>query len=243
MGTRRKLISTALTSGLKIMAIGSGLLPLLSATAKAELFGKVPEELPPGQSIYRLQGSVWVDDQLATIDTIVRVSSTIRTGDDGEIIFVIGNDAHILRASSELTLSANSAFETGLKLLSGKILSVFGSRVKDETVTINTSTATIGIRGTGVYLESHPDYSYFCTCYGTTTLATIAGDEQETFTSSHHDQPKYVYRQAQKNQSKIIDAPLINHTDQELALIETLVGRTPPFGNFLESYQRPRRKY
>jgi len=199
--------------------------------------------MPPGQSIYRLQGTVWVDEQLATMKTIVRASSTIRTADKSEIIFVIGNDAHILRANSELTLSANTNVQTGLKLITGKILTVFGSRAKDESVVINSSTATIGIRGTGIYLESYPEYSYFCTCYGTTHVKTLDESEQETVTTTHHDQPKYVYLHAKNNNSKIISAPLINHSDQELALVEALVGRTPPFGNFLESYQRPRRKY
>ena len=60
--------------------------------------------------------------------------------------------------------------------------------------------------------------------------------------STHHDAPRYVYAQ-EKNGQRIVPAPLINHTDQELALIEALVGREPPFGNFLDAYQAPRRRY
>ena len=36
-------------------------------------------------------------------------------------------------------------------------------------------------------------------------------------------------------------APFINHTDVELALIEALVGRTPPFSLFDEDYGGARR--
>ena len=38
-------------------------------------------------------------------------------------------------------------------------------------------------------------------------------------------------------------APFINHTDQELMLIETLVGRTPPFVFPKSDYTGPRRNY
>ena len=42
---------------------------------------------------------------------------------------------------------------------------------------------------------------------------------------------------------KIRNAPFINHTDQELMLIETLVGRTPPFVFPKSDYSGPRRNY
>jgi hypothetical protein len=38
-----------------------------------------------------------------------------------------------------------------------------------------------------------------------------------------------------------VPAPFKNHDDLELMLIETLVGRTPPFSLFDESYDNPRR--
>ena len=41
----------------------------------------------------------------------------------------------------------------------------------------------------------------------------------------------------------IRNAPFINHTDQELTLIEALVGRTPPFLFPNDVYNAPRRDY
>jgi hypothetical protein len=41
----------------------------------------------------------------------------------------------------------------------------------------------------------------------------------------------------------IRDAPFINHTDQELSLIETLVGRKTPFVFSGSTYTGPRRTY
>lgn len=47
-----------------------------------------------------------------------------------------------------------------------------------------------------------------------------------------------------KRQGKlIIPAPMINHTDMELALFEELVGCEPPFGLEGDLYKGPRRGY
>ena len=48
-------------------------------------------------------------------------------------------------------------------------------------------------------------------------------ESKETVAATHHDRPLYILgnEQAGKN---IRNAPFINHTDQELQLIETLVG-------------------
>ena len=50
-----------------------------------------------------------------------------------------------------------------------------------SSAALHTTTATIGVRGTGVYLESDPEQTYFCTCYGITDIAAN-NDEQSTKT-------------------------------------------------------------
>ena len=50
---------------------------------------------------------------------------------------------------------------------------------------------------------------------------------KETVKTNHHDEPRYIY--SKKN---IIEkAPVINHTDLELIMLEKLVLRKPPFLN------------
>ncbi len=44
----------------------------------------------------------------------------------------------------------------------------------------------------------------------------------------HHDAPRYILADAPTGE-KIKSAPVINHTDEELELIESLVGRSVPF--------------
>jgi hypothetical protein len=127
----------------------------------------------------------------------------------------------------------------GFRMLTGKLLSVSRNR----SMQVTTATATIGIRGTGFYVEADPQQTYFCTCYGATDIA--ANDDKEsrdTVVSKQHDKPLYILAGAKPGQS-IRSAPFINHTDQELMLIESLVGRTPPFVFPRNSYNAPRRDY
>jgi hypothetical protein len=53
---------------------------------------------------------------------------------------------------------------------------------------------------------------------------------------------RYILAKAAEGKS-IRAAPFINHTDQELMLIETLVGRQPPFVFPSEDYGGPRKDY
>ncbi len=217
--TRRHLLRRLLRLGL----VGGGFLLLPSSGLRA--MGSAPR-LPPGRSIYKLSGDVRVDGQPASLDTRIGAGSHIRTGDASRIIFVVGADAFLLRANSELQLEGEGLLVRGLRMLSGRLLSVFGKSQSSRQ--LSTSTATIGIRGTGVYLESEPDRSYVCTCYGHTRIIARSDTAQtRDVRTRYHDSPFFVL--ARGNGELIQPAPVINHTDAELELIEKLVGRVPPF--------------
>ncbi|MDP7575475.1 MAG: hypothetical protein QGH99_00805 [Pseudomonadales bacterium] len=63
--------------------------------------------------------------------------------------------------------------------------------------------------------------------YGTTDLAAADNPNiKETVISEHHDAPQYILAD-QSLSNRIQPAPFKNHDDQELLLIETLVGRAP----------------
>jgi hypothetical protein len=205
--------------------------------ACAQPLGKVPGPLPNGRSFYEVAGAVTVNGKAATLATQVGANDTVETGKGAHAIFVVGTDAFILRDNSRLQLQGSGFFTNQLRLLTGALLSVFGK----GTRSVHGPTSTIGIRGTGLYLEAQPDLTYVCTCYGTTDIA--ASDDPniaETIVSLHHDAPRYVLARPDKGR-RIVPAPFKNHTDLELMLIESLVGRTPPFSLFDESYGSPRR--
>ena len=62
----------------------------------------------------------------------------------------------------------------------------------------------------------------------------VGGDDpkiSESIVSVHHDAPRYVLAKLHKRR-RIVAAPFKNPTDAELTLIESLVGRNPPFSLF-----------
>jgi hypothetical protein len=105
------------------------------------------------------------------------------------------------------------------------VLAVF---VPGETKQVRTNSASIGIRGTAVYVENEANRTYVCTCYGTARLRPVDDPKAaETVRTKHHDQPRYIYP---KGAPRMIEnAPVINHTDAELVMLEALVGRKVPF--------------
>lgn len=222
------------TSGVAVS--GSLLAPLVHA------FGKVPHQLPPGQSIYDMRGKVLVDGRVANASTPIKANSLVQTTSNSYVVFAVGQDAHLLRENSRLQLSGEDLFAEAMRLFTGKVLSVFGQRSQGKKLAIHTTTATIGIRGTGVYSESYHDSSYVCTCYGHTEIASAANpDETENIISQHHDAPRYIVNNPEGGKL-ILPAPMKNHSDEELMLVETLVGRTPPF-SAAQGYSTPRRGY
>ena len=79
-------------------------------------------------------------------------------------------------------------------------------------------------------------------CATNVVAATNDPQSKETVAAPHHDKPLYILADEQPGRN-VRRAPFINHTDQELMLIETLVGRTPPFVFPKDDYTGPRREY
>lgn len=230
-----------------IRALSTGLMLVGADRAGAQgVFGSRPAKLPEGRSIYSVAGDVRVNDQPATRSTAIKPGDTVKTGPGAQLVFAVGSHAMIVRGDSNLLVQAAPSQDGiagsmvgALKLLTGKLLSVS----RNSPMTLQTSTATVGIRGTGFYVEADPEQTYFCTCYGMTDIQASADPtSKETVTAAHHDRPLYIVKDGGAGRN-IRSAPFVNHTDQELALIETIVGRTPPFVFGKDSYSGPRKSY
>lgn len=226
---------------LRLLSFGAFSSAGISGGVLAQALGSVPGSMPGGKSIYRLNGRVNVNGAGATLDTVIQGNETIETGPGSQAIFVLGSDAFLVRENSRLQLHAEKlGLLSVARLVSGALLSVFG---RGGGRRITTLTSTVGIRGTGVYAEADPEKTYLCVCYGVSQLDAVnAPGETMTVESNHHDAPKYILREPMKGQS-IVPAPFLNHTDQELELIESLVGRVPPFFSPGDSYGPLRRRY
>jgi hypothetical protein len=181
------------------------------------------------QGMRNTRGEVRINGKPAEPGSMVRPGDAIETGRRGYATFVVGEDAFLVRANSRAELIGSGVLVSAMQLVTGKLLSVFGSGRDRRLVT---ATASIGIRGTGAYLEAEPARTYFCLCYGTADVAATMGGARESVNTSHHESPRYIY--GDKRDRAIVPASVANHTDSELILLESLVGRTPP-ESFMES--------
>jgi len=226
----------------KILTI-AGMSGVPLAAVKAAFWGSTPDKLPDDKSIFSLEGDVRVNGQHANLDTRIRGGDVVRTAEQSEVVFAVGSDSFILRANSEMQIEGGGFFIDTLRMLTGSVLSVFGRRKPNQQLTMSSSTATIGIRGTGVYMESEPGLTYMCTCYGQVGLYSKEDlNDSELITATHHNAPKYISDRKIRD-SFIRPAPFKNHTDAELKLLEAIVGREVPFGIESELYKGERRDY
>ncbi len=227
---RREALGTLLAAGALALA------PV--ENVQAFLFGGKPKKLADDRSIHSLDGAVFVNGRPAGIETRIRAGDRVATGTDGKIVFAVGGDSFLLRGGGELEIGGSGFLVRSLRVLSGALLSVFARRDALQPVGMRASTATLGIRGTGVYVEVEPQLTYVCTCYGLVSLAAAADPaDAETIETRNHDMPRYIDA-SPTNGSRIRPAPVINHSNDELELLEAIVGRKVPPGFGEKSYER-----
>ena len=221
---------------LKIMSWGAlGLLPY--SLVNAGWFWSSPEKIAEDKSIYSLDGVALVNGKPATLNTRIRAGDRVQTRADSELIFVVGADSFIMRSNSDMQIEGSNFFIDSLRILSGQLLSVFAKRKAGQVLKMLAPTATIGIRGTGIYMEVEPDLTYLCTCYGQVEVtARDDPSDKELITTKNHDAPRYISSKPSKGTS-IRSAPVINHSNSELKLLEAIVGRKVPRGFGKNSYK------
>lgn len=188
-------------------------------------------DLPPG--LHRLEGTATVNGRAAKVGSQVSLGDRIATGPASQAVVVLRGDAFMMRSQTIIEVKGSEGVLTDLLVASGKVLSVFSKK----QVSIKAAVATIGIRGTGAYLEVEPASVYFCLCYGE---ALVEGPKMASrlVKTTHHEQPLVL-----RDDAGILRAepgPFRNHSDAELILLESLVGREPPF---MKDGQYPAKKY
>lgn len=198
-----------------------GLIGLGLMAAAQKLLAQGNKPVPPG--IYSFKGDVRVNGQPAVAGAPVPPGATVTTGRGAQVVFVIGQDAFLQREESVVNFGTDAAKDF-FRVVSGKLLSVFGKGAK----TLRTPTATIGVRGTGCYIEATEKAVYFCLCYGEADLIPVADPSKaERIVTRHHDHPVLIH--SDSAMPTMAPATVVNHTDDELTLLENLTGRWPPF--------------
>lgn len=181
-------------------------------------------------TIRELTGEVIVNGKAIGSGAGIGAWDTVYTKAGSSIWFTIGGDGFFLRGGSELRLEAGRARDalvTGLRLLSGALGATFARGAARNVIA---RTVTIGIRGTGIYLETTPEESYACTCFGATELkSNTDGSMMESVsvvTGSHF--ARRIFRDP-KMGMRVVEAPFERHTSEEIARLEALNGRGNPF--------------
>ena len=210
---------------LKRALLGGAIVPLLRDALAART---------PSSGVIMSRGEVLINGSAAKTGSLVTPGDSVVTATGGAAVFVVGKDAFLLRENSELRTAGSGMLIASLRLVTGKLLSVFGRGRRS----IATPTATIGIRGTGIYLEAEAERTYACACYGVVDLqASNMPAARETVKTTHHEAPRYIYAHGEMPIKMIEAAPVKNHGDAELIMLEALVGREPPFVGSGKQYQ------
>jgi hypothetical protein len=201
----------------------------MSAGVAGGLTGLIREALAaeagsPKQGFITVKGEVAVNGVPAAVGAPVKRGDSITTGAGAYAVYVLGNDAFMQRANSQASFG-DSSVATFLRVVTGGLLSVFGKGRRQ----LATTTATIGIRGTGCYIETEAAKSYFCLCFGAVDLQPENG-KPVSYSTTHHEKPLWIQNGA------TMPATVINHTDAEVIMLEALAGRGSPFPAFGSKY-------
>jgi hypothetical protein len=197
------------------------------ALGAAGLSGFISRALAKGdlgatQGINRLEGTATVGGKPAGVGTPVPLGARVATGPNSTAVLVVGEDAFLLRSNTVIEARGNRGVLSDLLISTGRVLTVFSKK----PVEIKAQHATIGIRGTGAYLEVDPGSVYFCLCYGEAVVQG-AGMDSKVVKTTHHEEPLLLRQDGGTMRAE--PGPFRNHTDDELIMLEGLVGREPPF--------------
>ena len=113
-----------------------------------------------------------------------------------------------------------------IRLLTGALGATFK---KGTPAGLRIANATIGIRGTGIYMETRGTGTYFCTCWGKTEITIADTQLQKEFVEATRHNPRFIAQKPLENGSFFMPAPFETHTDGEMDILEKCVKRRAPW--------------
>ncbi len=174
-------------------------------------------------TIHDLSGTVYVNKRRIRRNDRILPGDLVSTSANGHIAFSVDGDAYLMKGFTSMHVGErDNPIINQLRLLTGKLLAVFETGRQRQLVT---RAVTIGIRGTGCFLDASPQTTYYCNCYGKTEINT--GSERRIAEARHHD--PYRVDLVHGRQVLTHSHDELDHTDDELRQLESYVGRVPLF--------------
>ncbi|HEX7605499.1 MAG TPA: hypothetical protein VF348_02230, partial [Usitatibacter sp.] len=165
-------------------------------------------DLPPG--INQLEGTATINGRAAHVGTPVNLGDRVATGRGSQAVIVVGSDAFLVRANTVIEVKGSGGVLSDLVVATGQVLSVFAKK----PVAIKAASASIGIRGTGAYIEVNPASVYFCLCYGEALVEGPGMAAARLVKTTHHEQPLLLRDDG--GIMRVEPGPFLNHSDAEL---------------------------
>ena len=209
----------------------------IAASGAAGASGIISRALAKGDvpsGVHSLEGTLQVNGAAAKVGTPVVVGDKVATGPKSQAVIVVGKDAFLARSQTTIEFKGSSGVLHDMLVATGSVLSVFSKK----PMAIQAASASIGIRGTGAYLEVLPDEVYFCLCYGDASVEGPGMESAKLVHTTHHEEP--LSMRMDGSVMRVAAGGFRNHTDAELIMLESLCGREPPF---LKDGTYPAKKY
>lgn len=179
--------------------------------------------------VINFKGKIFVNGKPMTKHKKIKASDSIKTGKNSFINFAIGEDAFRVGSNAKVMFKGSNNVNS-IVIKAGKLVGVFK---RGNNRKIKTNNATMGIRGTGIYVNAiSPTKTKFCNCYGKTTAMTNSKSTKQSLEATHHKsiviENNEIYKPSMWNG---LYQYFINpsHTDEQLRDLEYLVGRLPAF--------------
>ncbi len=182
---------------------------------------------PVSASIEYIEGSVWLNGEIADYGDKVVSGDKVETGDAGvcDIVFENGNIVSL----AENTLLLADWDKAQLTLESGTASMVLGNlnRFVSDTqeFSIRTSSTIAGVRGTTIFAKwENPESYYFCLCNGKVHIQTE--NQEIDLEATHHK----AFRVIQNEEGiRLEDAEMLYHTDDDMEHVADKIDYTIPW--------------
>jgi len=190
-------------------------------------------------TIIKFEGDVLLNGKKIQTDLAVKYNDKIETKSASQAVVSLDDDIFQIRENTIFELPSKNESKSGGKLLAGAILASF-TPGKPKSLQVENK-GTIGIRGTGIYLEIEKEQTQFCLCYGKAEIVSKNNKlVTETDTKFHKD---FVMLNDGTIKPTDLSERKLNHTSRQNIDLENFAGTPSPFiGSFrdiISNFQSP----